>query len=176
MQKPIGVLASLALVAASALPAQARDYPITYDGDSGMHARAFVRFTLGEAPERARRLTYGLGVYSADSCAGIMRFAREACAESLVSGLELRNGVEPGGFDLWLTGARQTNLSEQARLALGAAEGEGGGAGPWLWIGLGVVATVGVASWALEESEGENCPDGYVSTYLTGCEPIEVQQ
>src|SRR5262245_43103162 len=109
MRKPIGVLASLALVAASALPAAARDNLVDAVGDTGMQTRVFLRFALGETRESEQRLSYGLGVYGADPCAGIMRLARESCAQKPVSGLELRDAQEHG-FDLWLTGARQTNL------------------------------------------------------------------
>jgi hypothetical protein len=170
MHRPTLAFACAALAATAALPAEAQEGPRF---DEASSARAFARVTFGPVAADAKRATFGLGLYGAgEACAGgIARLQRSDCEATALRGVELRSGAT--GFDLWLAGARETNLSERARFSLGAAESRGG-VSPWIWIGLGVAATAGVVAWALEEEEAENCGPNQAGDFFGQCHDIVV--
>ena len=148
MQRPALAITCIALAATAAFPAEAQEGP-RWEEDSS--ARAFARVTLGPVAADERRASFGLGLYGGgEACAGQSAgWQRDDCEEAALSGVELRSGAT--GFDLWLTGARETNLSERARLSLNAA-GDDGDVSPWIWFGLGAVATLGAVAWAIDDA------------------------
>jgi hypothetical protein len=170
MRKHMTLFACVALAAAQVAPAHAQDAQWRGD-EEGVQSRVFMRFSFGDAPEQ-RPLQFGLGVYGGEACAiDSAQFSPAGACETRLRGLELR-GSSADDIGLWATGPREVNLLEfdQARAN---ASGDGGG-WVWLWVGVGVLATAAVVSWALDEDEAENCPDGYVADFLGECQPIVV--